>query len=219
MPAGCSDPNNLKRSDASIKFATSVDIFADFLSIAPRFSSHLHCVTNRCQVMLLPLRLLMTLRISLRQKLGLSCLFSLGIIVIVFAFVRLFNVTKATEKSKTDPTTVANGPILLSLWSTIEAAVAVIVANLPAFRTLLRNSGNSGVSKTQEGYRAGNLGYSYKIGSKTNNGRSTIVGRSVEMESLHSFDTNQKARIQGVKTGNGGEVILPAVLSAESSQR
>lgn len=170
--------------------------------------------------MLLPLRLLMTLRISLRQKLGLSCLFSLGIIVVVFAFVRLFNVTKATAESQTDPTTVANGPILLSLWSTIEAAVAVIVANLPAFRTLLRNSGNSGVSKTQDGYRAGYLnGYSYTIGSKTKKGRSTVVGRSVEMESLHSFDTSQRARMQGIEAGNGGEVIVTTPVPAESSQR
>lgn len=158
--------------------------------------------------MLLPLRLLMTLRISLKQKLALSCLFSLGIIVVVFAFIRLFNVTKATAESQTNPTTVADGPILLSLWSIIEAAVAVIVANLPAFRTLLRNSSNSGVSNSQEGYRSGySNGFSNTIRSKMNRGRSNIVGRVVEMESLHSYEEDASPgahlRVHDAENGNG----------------
>ncbi|GFP60640.1 hypothetical protein TASIC1_0030000100 [Trichoderma asperellum] len=81
-PAGCSLPDDLRRADASIKFATSADIVADF---------------------------------------GLAILFSLGAIIVAIALVRLVQVTKATGDSAEDPTTIANGPVLLSMWSHIES--------------------------------------------------------------------------------------------------
>ncbi|TQN64877.1 hypothetical protein CSHISOI_10461, partial [Colletotrichum shisoi] len=70
-------------------------------------------------------------------KLGLAVLFSLGGIIIAFAIARLIRVTKATGDAAKDPTTVANGPALLSMWSHIESSVSIIVATLPAFRFLL----------------------------------------------------------------------------------
>ncbi|KAI4912435.1 hypothetical protein J4E90_005839 [Alternaria incomplexa] len=119
---GCSDPEDLIRADASIKFATSADVVADAL------------------IMLLPLNLLRKLQVSPQQKFGLAVIFSLGTIIIAFAFARLAQVTKAT--SNPDPTTLADGPVLLSMWSHIESSVSVIVATLPAFRYLL--NGNMG---------------------------------------------------------------------------
>jgi hypothetical protein len=115
--AGCSDPEDLIRADASIKFATSADVVSDVL------------------IMLLPLNLLRRLQVSLQQKFGLAVIFSLGTIIIAFAFARLAQVTKAT--SNPDPTTLADGPVLLSMWSHIESSVSVIVATLPAFGFLL----------------------------------------------------------------------------------
>ncbi|KAG0648038.1 hypothetical protein D0Z07_5941 [Hyphodiscus hymeniophilus] len=200
---GCSSPDDLKRSGASIKFATGVDIAADFL------------------VMLLPLRLLVTLQISLKQKLGLAGLFSLGIIVIVFAFVRLFKVTRATALSQTDPTTLADGPIILSLWSTIEAAVSVIVANLPAFRSLLRNKGNTGFSKSK-GERS--TGYPTQITSKITASQSAIVSRNrgYELESLSSFDGDSdgksRGRIKDIEGGGKGEIVMTRQVSVQSRQ-
>ena len=140
--------------------------------------------------MLLPLRLLATLRINAKQKLALAGMFSLGLIVIAFAFVRLVEVTKATAKSKTDPTTVAEGPILLSVWSVIEAAVAVVVANLPAFRSLLRTRGKTGASgSSQERYRGATGGSNaYSDHMTSSRGRPSRLGRNMEMESLHSSD-------------------------------
>lgn len=144
--------------------------------------------------MLLPLRLLWTLRISVRQKLALALLFCLGIIVVVFAFIRLAQVTKATSNSKKDPTTLADGPILLSLWSTIEASVAVIVSNLPAFRSLLRKSGNGQSSASNKKTPL----YPTTVGSRTNTSRSATRHTPMELESLHSFDDEifGKGRIQ-----------------------
>ncbi|KAI4667611.1 uncharacterized protein J4E88_010275 [Alternaria novae-zelandiae] len=124
---GCSDPEDLIRADASIKFATSADVIADAL------------------IMLLPLNLLRKLQVSPQQKFGLAVIFSLGTIIIAFAFARLVQVTKAT--SNPDPTTLADGPVLLSMWSHIESSVSVIVATLPAFRYLL----NGKMGRTRPG--------------------------------------------------------------------
>ncbi|CAG5156673.1 uncharacterized protein ALTATR162_LOCUS4470 [Alternaria atra] len=114
---GCSDPDDIIRADASIKFATSADVVSDAL------------------IMLLPLNLLRKLQVSPQQKFGLAVIFSLGTVIIAFAFARLAQVTKAT--SNPDPATLADGPVLLSMWSHIESSVSVIVATLPAFRYLL----------------------------------------------------------------------------------
>lgn len=125
--AGCSDPEDLVRADASIKFATSADVVADAV------------------IMILPLNLLRKLQINARQKFGLAIIFSLGTIIIAFAFARLGQVTKATSDAAKDPSTVADGPVLLSMWSHIESSVSVIVATLPAFRYLL----NGKIGRTQ----------------------------------------------------------------------
>ncbi|KAL0944551.1 uncharacterized protein CTRU02_202438 [Colletotrichum truncatum] len=124
-PTGCSAPEDLVRADASIKFATSADVVSDLL------------------IMILPLNLLRKLITSPTHKFGLAVLFSLGAIIIAFALVRLAQVTKATSDSAKDPTTVANGPVLLSMWSHIESTVSIIVATLPAFRFLLGKNRNA----------------------------------------------------------------------------
>ncbi|KAK1989230.1 hypothetical protein LZ30DRAFT_576477 [Colletotrichum cereale] len=121
---GCSAPEDLARADASIRFATGADIAADLL------------------IMILPLNLLRKLTTSPSHKLGLAVLFSLGGVIVAFAVARLVQVTKATGDAAKDPTTVANGPVLLSMWSHIESSVSVIVATLPAFRFLLSKNRN-----------------------------------------------------------------------------
>jgi hypothetical protein len=64
-------------------------------------------------------------------------IFSLGTIIIAFAFAGLAQVTKATSNAAKDLTTIADGPVLLSMCSHIESSVSVIVATLSAFRYLL----------------------------------------------------------------------------------
>jgi hypothetical protein len=148
--------------------------------------------------MLLPLRLLWTLRISIPQKLGLACLFSLGIVVVIFTFVRLYNITKATAESTIDPTTLADGPIILSLWSQIEASVSVIVANLPAFRSFLRRqlggpqyiSKSSGVTSDNHSRKMYQFNYTSKMDSNRRS-RSAIRHQSVELLSLDGNDDDR----------------------------
>lgn len=64
--------------------------------------------------MALPLRLLWKLQIRTRQKLALAAVFSLAIIIIVIAIVRIVEI---------NPNLKHVDPIWLALWSMTEASV------------------------------------------------------------------------------------------------
>ncbi|OCL02113.1 hypothetical protein AOQ84DRAFT_401401 [Glonium stellatum] len=166
---GCSAPEDPKRSDKSIRFATAADVAAD------------------CLIMLLPLNLLRNLQISASQKFGLATIFSLGSIIIAFAVVRLMQVTKATSQASIDVTTTANGPILLSMWSDIESAVSIIVATLPAFRFLLNGKiGRTGAGATRY-YGSAAAGYGSGVKGGKRNVLNTVRsegGRGIKLGSL-----------------------------------
>ncbi|KZL83273.1 hypothetical protein CI238_12740 [Colletotrichum incanum] len=170
---GCSAPEDLARADASIKFATGADIAADVL------------------IMILPLNLLRKLTTSRSHKLGLAVLFSLGGIIIAFAIARLAQVTKATGDAAKDPTTVANGPVLLSMWSHIESSVSIIVATLPAFRFLLSKNRNM-TRKTTNKYVGPTIG-----GSGT-----SLRSRKWQKDAvrLEGGDSDWRGSVQGSET-------------------
>ncbi|OHW91983.1 hypothetical protein CSPAE12_09441 [Colletotrichum incanum] len=170
---GCSAPEDLVRADASIKFATGADIAADVL------------------IMILPLNLLRKLTTSRSHKLGLAVLFSLGGIIIAFAIARLAQVTKATGDAAKDPTTVANGPVLLSMWSHIESSVSIIVATLPAFRFLLSKNRNM-TRKTTNKYVGPTIG-----GSGT-----SLRSRKWQKDAvrLEGGDSDWRGSVQGSET-------------------
>ena len=68
------------------------------------------------KVMALPLHLLLGLiGVNRKQKAGLAAIFCLGFFIIAVALVRVFQ-TRATKKRHADP-------VLLALWSQIEASV------------------------------------------------------------------------------------------------
>ncbi|KAI4172252.1 MAG: hypothetical protein LQ343_003687 [Gyalolechia ehrenbergii] len=78
-------------------------------------------------IMALGLKLLRKLRVSPREKLALAAIFSVGLIKITFAVIRVVKIgASATHVN----------PIWLALWSMIEASVAVVVACLPSFKVL-----------------------------------------------------------------------------------
>lgn len=87
--------------------------------------------------MLLPLNLLRKLQLSKRQRVALAGIFSVGGIIIAIAVVRLLEVSPATREIRTDIEVIENAPLVLGVWSHIEASVAVVVASLPTFRFLL----------------------------------------------------------------------------------
>ena len=76
-------------------------------------------------VMGLGIRLLWNLQITFREKIALGAIFSVGLIKITFAIIRVV---------KLGPSAAHVNPIWLAQWSMIEASVAVVVACLPSFR-------------------------------------------------------------------------------------
>lgn len=140
-------------------------------------------------------------------------MFSLGAIVIVFAFIRLHNVTKATQDQDKDMSKMTEGPLLLALWSQIEASVAIIVANLPAFRSLLRTRGTTThASKTYRGSSYPTRSSGTHPSARKNNisiEQSSVQHirshNSLEMQSLQSEDTSSahNGREDGSASRNG----------------
>lgn len=94
---------------------------------------------TRTTVMALPMRILWNLRVTGRQKLGLATVFSLAVIVIIFAIVRAVETIKTLTPSALASLEGAD-PISLTLFSAIESTIAVIVSCLPTFRVLILGS-------------------------------------------------------------------------------
>ena len=109
--------------------------------------------------MALPLQLLYNLRITLRQKIGLTAVFLLALITIIVAIVRA---TQITGRLRSDA-------VLLSVWSLIESSIcklprkicsivtkqlmrlflAVIVGSLPPFKSIFSRNAFSNQRSTR----------------------------------------------------------------------
>lgn len=92
-----------------------LDISADVTRVATTVD-----VVTDVLVMALPIRLLFGLRISVKQKIGIGCIFSLGLIVIVFSVVRLLKVVPLITGSK------PAAEVSLACWSMVESSIGEI---------------------------------------------------------------------------------------------
>jgi hypothetical protein len=99
--------------------------------------------------------------------------FTVGFVIIIFAIVRLVEVTQATAAVQQDPTRIAESPIKLSAWSFIEGSVSIIVASLPTFRFLHRGGSTRKSSNNKSPYdRPRDIGKSlHTIGSARGPGK------------------------------------------------
>jgi hypothetical protein len=73
------------------------------------------------------------LKLPIRQKLALTCIFGLGVIVCAASISRL--TTLYSSAYGTDPTA---GSLVSTVWTTIEAGLGIICASLPMLRTPLQ---------------------------------------------------------------------------------
>lgn len=102
----CAKPIDDRGSTISISYSTGVDILSDLL------------------IMLLPMRLLQTMRITRVQKVALGSIFCVGWMIVVFAIVRA---TQILGRARTDP-------VGLAVWGVVESSVSVVAGCLPALR-------------------------------------------------------------------------------------
>ncbi|KAH7130796.1 hypothetical protein B0J11DRAFT_603180 [Dendryphion nanum] len=94
----------------SMKVNVVLDVFTDLL------------------IMTIPFNILRRVRLSLRQRIFLSGIFSLVVITITFAIVRAV-ITTVNVKNQMDP-------IWMYLWTNIELSIAIIIACVAPYRSL-----------------------------------------------------------------------------------
>ncbi|KAI4925521.1 hypothetical protein J4E85_007400 [Alternaria conjuncta] len=117
----CAKPNEQKRAQFSLWFAYAVDVAGDLV------------------VMFLPFRMTWNLRLPRAQKLGIFVLFGSGWICIVFATLRVVQVSVKDGLPKIPD------PKWLQMWTVIETSMAVIIGCAPAFNALRRRSDHHNV--------------------------------------------------------------------------
>ncbi|KAE8149552.1 hypothetical protein BDV25DRAFT_140664 [Aspergillus avenaceus] len=125
----CTKPIDRKGSIISISYSTAVDILTDLI------------------IMYIPLHLLHRAKITLRQKISLGFIFSIGCFIIATAIVRAVQIT---DKAYTDP-------VGLAVWGVVESSVSVIVGCLPPLKTWVSRSEREYVSRSQGATRIQSL--------------------------------------------------------------
>ncbi|RFU31558.1 hypothetical protein B7463_g4771, partial [Scytalidium lignicola] len=109
-------PCSVSSGVAALEVATAIDIASDIL------------------VMILPIQLLWGLRVPNKQKVGLGAIFSLGLVIIIFAIIRMVEVVRAISHRS------ASADVSLSLWSILESAIACIVCSLPSLKVWITST-------------------------------------------------------------------------------
>lgn len=147
----------------SVLFSTSVDIVTDLM------------------IMALPIAILPSLQLDTRRKIGLGLAFSLGIIIIVVAIVRMTQVSTGLV--------VGVDLIGLAIWSAVESTTAVIVGTLPPLKALLSRGVKKASSRNKSGYGTGMTGKGAGNGhggyGPNSTARTIMVAESIPLDEMH----------------------------------
>ncbi|GKU04909.1 hypothetical protein FLAG1_07653 [Fusarium langsethiae] len=108
----CDSPKEQWRQNFNVIFSTTVDVTSDLM------------------IMALPIAVLPSLQLDRKKKIGLGIVFSLGVIVISVAIVRM---SQVIVKRQVDL-------VGLAIWGAVETATALVVGSLPALKGLLSRS-------------------------------------------------------------------------------
>ncbi|KAF5562306.1 hypothetical protein FPHYL_5738 [Fusarium phyllophilum] len=105
----CDSPREQWRQSFNVIFSTTVDVATDLM------------------IMALPIAVLPSLQLDIKKKIGLGIAFSLGIIIICVAIVRMSKVIVGNQVDL----------VGLAIWGAVETATALVVGSLPALKGLL----------------------------------------------------------------------------------
>jgi len=133
-------------------------------------------------VMAIPIRLLWNLRISIREKIGLAIIFTVGFITMIFAIVRTVSLEGTTSGGQVSTQ-------WLILWGAIEGMVAIIVGCLPSFAIFIRSQ--------VEASRLRRNSITYPPPAST--ASPTYTSKFSEFDSFHSEHTKSRMRIESLQ--------------------
>jgi hypothetical protein len=139
-------------------------------------------ITSDLMIMALPIAILPSLQLDFRRKVGLGIAFSLGVIIISVAIVRMTQVVSGSGNMV--------DLIGLAIWGAIETSTAVVVGSLPPLKALLtrnvkkyssRNKSHYAMGQTHQGAGAGgHSGYGPSSVSRT-----VMVAESIPLDDMH----------------------------------
>ncbi|OHW99721.1 hypothetical protein CSPAE12_01525 [Colletotrichum incanum] len=160
-PFTCNSPHEIWMQTFNVIYSTTVDIASDLL------------------IMALPITVLPSLQLDRKKKIGLGLAFSLAIIIICVAIVRMTQVIRGETVDL----------VGLAIWGAVETATAVVVGSLPPLKALLtrrvkkyhtstkRNTQRYGGQKSQPATMS-------SYGPNTTS-RSVMVTESIPLDDLH----------------------------------
>lgn len=136
-------------------------------------------ITTDVMIMALPIAVLPSLQLDRKKKIGLAVAFSLALIIICVALVRMTQVIKGGTVDL----------VGLAIWGAIETATAVIVGCLPPLKALLTRGikkYHSGKQTSQRygGHSAGTAGVLNSRGHDMVS-RTTMVTESIPLDNMH----------------------------------
>lgn len=153
----CSSPAEIQRQRLSVIISTILDIVTDMV------------------IMYLPLSVLPLLNLDKRRKIGFAAISGLSIFVVCVSIVRM---TQAIASERVDL-------VGLTIWSSVETCVALIVGSLPALRGLLpRGIRRYATNKTRLEMKENDFHPqdSYPLGSRS---RTIMVAESIPLDAAH----------------------------------
>jgi len=133
--------------------------------------------------MAIPIRLLWNLRISMREKVGLGIVFTVGFITMIFAIVRTVSLEGTTSGGQVSTQ-------WLILWGAIEGMVAIIVGCLPSFAIFIRSQVEASRIRRNS---ITHLPQSSVIGP------ATYATKTSEFDSFHSNRAKSRMRIESLQ--------------------
>lgn len=170
----CNTAADARAKNISLYYSLAVDLLTDML------------------IMVIPVRLLWTLQISIKEKLSIGFCFCVGLITMVIAIIRVVSLDSS----------VANGQVNTSwliLWAAIEGCVAIFVACLPSFAIFVRSEI---VSTRRPTFTYQNSSSQGRGGISTSK-RSRVRSESILLEDIEPNLENQEVHKASI-TSNGG---------------
>ncbi|KAF7113927.1 hypothetical protein CNMCM5793_006110 [Aspergillus hiratsukae] len=168
-------------------------------------------------IIALPLPVLITLHLQLRQKAALVALFALGFFVTIIQVIRVFTIRNL--KTYTD-----SQPIIL--WSTVEICLGVLISCIPTYGPLFHSLSLIPTSRGRE--RGRRTGDSYRLSSNRTPGYihgsrgsrpfdSSIPATTTIMSTVAERERDGKGSVDGDGDGESVERILPPTTSNTKS--
>ncbi|KAF7559901.1 hypothetical protein G7046_g4249 [Stylonectria norvegica] len=130
----CSTARDARAKNISLWFSLAADLSTDLL------------------IMITPLRVIWTLKMSLVEKISIAIVFLVGIITMITAIIRSVSLESSVASGQVSTT-------WLMLWAAIEGAVAIIVGCLPSFAIFIRGRVTASRDRHQSSSNLNGSGY------------------------------------------------------------